>query len=124
MQSCAEYTFPKENRLRKRHQYQQTWLNGRKLRTKNFLIVVCRRGSACACRVGITVSRKVGGAVVRNRVKRMIREYVRIHYRRLPTAADISIIARPGTAVLSSSQLHAELDILLMIGVVASHPED
>jgi len=74
--------------------------------------------------VGITVSRKVGGAVVRNRVKRMIREYVRIHYRRLPTAADISIIARPGTAVLSSSQLHAELDILLMIGVVASHPED
>ncbi len=50
-------------------------------------------------RVGITVSRKVGGAVVRNRVKRLVRELVRLH-RFIPAHADVVFIARSQAAQL------------------------
>ena len=48
-------------------------------------------------RMGITVSRKVGGAVVRNRVKRWIREcYRRRHDGAFPAQVDFVVVARPG----------------------------
>lgn len=67
-------------------------------------------------RVGLTVSRRVGGAVVRNRLKRRLREW----YRRsalpgaLPAGAplDVVVIARPSAAGLSFQALSADLDAL------------
>jgi ribonuclease P protein component len=51
----------------------------------------------CLARVGITVSSKVGGAVVRNRVKRRIREAVRHELASLP-AVDLVLVARASAA--------------------------
>jgi len=45
-------------------------------------------------RCGIVVARRLGGAVVRNRIKRRIREILRIHYNFLRTHVDIVVIAR------------------------------
>ncbi|RLT22390.1 MAG: ribonuclease P protein component [Chloroflexi bacterium] len=45
-------------------------------------------------RCGIVVARRIGGAVVRNRIKRRIREVLRIHYRFLRTNYDVVVIAR------------------------------
>lgn len=53
-------------------------------------------------RVGITVSRKVGSAVIRNRVKRWLREFVRLHPHWLPTSYDVVIIARKTAGQLRS----------------------
>jgi len=65
----------------------------------------CVRGA----RLGLTVSRRVGGAVVRNRVKRRVREWFRTGaVRRTPV--DLVVIARPGAAVLSYGELSRELD--------------
>jgi ribonuclease P protein component len=47
------------------------------------------------CRLGLSVSRKVGGAVVRNRWRRLLREAFRLCRRQLPTGLDLVLIPRP-----------------------------
>ena len=60
------------------------------------------------CRLGMAVSRKVGGAVQRNRVKRLLREVFRLHRARLEPAMDLVINARPAIVGRSLQQLEAE----------------
>lgn len=60
-------------------------------------------------RLGITVSRRVGNAVVRARVKRQIREWFRRNRDRAPIRRDIVVIARPTAASLLSSEFADEL---------------
>ena len=60
-------------------------------------------------RLGITVSRKVGNAVVRNRLKRRIREWFRSERDRLREPLDLVVIARPQAAALSGTELRAQL---------------
>jgi ribonuclease P protein component len=56
------------------------------------------RPADAAPRLGLSVSRKVGGAVERNRVKRVLREQFAALAPRLPGALDLVVIARPGVA--------------------------
>lgn len=63
-------------------------------------------------RIGITASRKVGGAVVRNRVKRGVREWFRRNRHELPEDVDVVVIARPPAAALSRPELYGQLSEL------------
>lgn len=61
-------------------------------------------------RLGVTVSRRVGNAVVRNRLKRRVREYFRLKLRAmLPAGVAMVVIARKGAGELESAALGAEL---------------
>ena len=70
---------------------------------------VLRRGSE-ARRLGITVGRRVGGAVVRNRLKRRVREWFRAARRHIPPGTDVVVIARRPAADLSGPELMTVLD--------------
>lgn len=85
--------------------------------SSNFILLVAPavrdtgREYAVQRRLGITVSRKVGNAVVRNRVKRQIREWYRGTGRELQglVRSDVVVIARPGARQLAGPVIGCEL---------------
>jgi ribonuclease P protein component len=64
-------------------------------------------------RIGITVSKKVGNAVVRNRVKRWIRECYRRRRPQFPARLDLVVVARPAAATASHAVVCRELTTLV-----------
>ena len=67
-------------------------------------------------RLGVTVSKRIGVAVVRNAVKRRVREAYRLRLRAvLPDATSIVVIARAGAGKLTSAGIGGELDSMLSL---------
>jgi ribonuclease P protein component len=64
-------------------------------------------------RIGITVSSRVGKAVVRNRIRRRLREALRARFSSLRVGYDLLIVARPGSARASWNDLCAALNVVL-----------
>ncbi|MGE5839416.1 MAG: ribonuclease P protein component [Deltaproteobacteria bacterium] len=81
---------------------------GRKLRTAHFAVFVARNGLD-RTRLGITASRKVGGAVARNRLKRLVREVFRLHKGFFPAGCDIVVSARKSPEDLDFRKVREEL---------------
>jgi ribonuclease P protein component len=84
--------------------------------TEHFVVLLARRepeASAGRPRLGVTVSRRVGNAVVRNRVKRRIREWFRRSQRLLAPRVDLVVIARQGAASLGTREISQELSEVL-----------
>jgi ribonuclease P protein component len=113
-------TFDKSGRLRKRSEFTRLSLSGKKMVAAHFVIIMSDPAYTWA-RLGITVSRKVGNAVARNRVKRLIREFFRNNKSFFP-AADYNIIARSGASHLDYSSVCQEIaNALSRIGRKSSH---
>ncbi|OJU16658.1 MAG: ribonuclease P protein component [Clostridiales bacterium 43-6] len=69
------------------------------------LVVYTMKNRAGFCRIGITVSKKIGNAVVRNRVRRIIKEAVRQLLPEMLNPADIVIVARTRAVTMKSTAL-------------------
>ena len=102
-------SFGKALRLRSRREFQSIQRRGRRRHSPHFIVISIERSSATAPRLGITVSRTVGNSVVRNRVKRRVRELFRVIRPRLSAAVDFVVIAKPGAGELTSAVSVAEL---------------
>ena len=100
-------SLPKAARVRKRRDFLSARGRGRKTATPHFLVVRTPAPAGMA-RLGITVTRKVGNAVVRNRIKRGIREAFR-HSRGALPGDDYIVIARRGSPDLTARDVAAEL---------------
>ncbi len=107
----SNFCLPKKVRLLKRAQFLTLSKKGKKVHTDCFIAIVLK-GTAKNNRIGITVSKKVGNAVERNRIKRIIREYYRHKKDNISGPMDINIIARKGLTTLSNRQLIEKLDKL------------
>jgi ribonuclease P protein component len=76
-------------------------------------------------RIGITVSSRVGNAVLRNRVRRRLGEALRERYARLAPGFDLLLIARPASARAAWGELSAALDsVLARAGATMPAPTD
>ncbi len=106
-------TFGKQERVRKRRDYLTIYQQGVREHSGHFTCLSCRN-PAGGKRLGITVGKKVGTAVQRNRIKRLIREFYRLHKQRLPASRDIVIMAKSRAASLSNSEIRKELEMLFV----------
>ena len=101
-----------KNKVKKRRDFTKVYRQGKSLSAAN--TVVCWRKTKSDCfRVGFTVSKKVGNAVVRNKVRRRLKEIVRLHPERFSAGADYIIVARPAAAFCEYRELDMELERLL-----------
>ena len=71
----------------------------------SYLVLYAKRNGSNTNRVGITVSKKLGGAVTRNRIRRRLREVYRLNERRFAPGWDIVVVARSRCLTVSFSRL-------------------
>ena len=104
----GEQTLERFRRIRSSSDYERTWQEGQRYHTPHFVVIV-NPGREIS-RLGITVSRKVGNAVCRNKFKRWIRDLFRNRYKPFGFVADLSIIAKRHAGRLS--RLHVDQELL------------
>lgn len=100
--------FPASRRLKLSRDFERVRKEGRTVRGGLLMLGILRVEEEEAFRIGFVTSRRVGGAVERNRVRRRLREVVRCGQHELGKNLWIVIIARPAAAAASSAELEAE----------------
>jgi len=105
--------FGPQRRVRKRSDFNRMQREARRVTTRHYVLLVAardpRRDSLDGpSRLGLIVTRKVGNAVARNRIKRVCRECFRRWPGLLPGGIDLVVVARAGAEALSLEQARAE----------------
>jgi ribonuclease P protein component len=100
--------FPRASRIKEGRDFTRLKLRGER-RTSGCLVVNWLRMPQGSCsRLGVVTSAKVGGAVVRNRVRRLLREAYRLHQWRLVRPVDLVLVARNAIANKSFKEVESE----------------
>jgi ribonuclease P protein component len=86
------------------------------------LVLHAVRGDEATTRYGFAVSRRVGNAVVRNRVRRRLREIARRRLGQVPPGWEVVLTARPATAAVPYAELARAADDLLRRAGLLSGP--
>ena len=105
------FSLKRRERLRKRPDFERLSKDGDRINSKYFLIVYARNGLG-RLRLGVTVSKRVGRAVIRNRLKRLVREHFRQRKGLFGDSYDVNVIAKGGTCDLSSRGIREALEAI------------
>ncbi len=110
----ASRTRAKRGRLSRSAEFERVYRQGRSHANRFLVLHVFPRGggeparaaagSEAGSRLGLSVSRKVGGAVERNLVKRLLREAFAVEAVRLPPGQDVVVVARPPARELAERE--------------------
>lgn len=102
----------RDDRLRRRDSFDQVRRHG-KCWTHRLVVLCVLPNDLPSTRFGFSVSKRVGGAVVRNRARRRLREIVRLRLPRIVSGWDVVLIARPPIAQAEFRQIEAAVERLL-----------
>jgi ribonuclease P protein component len=114
---AGRYGFPKTARLRSGREFEAVFAARERMTVWPLRVWALRRPGAAESRLGLAVSRKTGGAVRRNRLKRLVREAFRLNRERLAAPHDLVIsIARGGERATSAEVTAAMREVLARLG--------
>jgi ribonuclease P protein component len=112
---CARFLTPGDARLRKHADYQRVYQRSRKHFSPSMTYFFAQRVSGMGPRVGLTAGRVLGKAVERNRIKRRVREAVRLNLALL--TRDVDVVLHPRRTVLTAdfSTLQGEVSRIFAV---------
>jgi ribonuclease P protein component len=109
----SKNTFCKYEKIRRKKEFLTIYREGSRRYSDDFIIFTYKHISGNR-RLGITVSKKTGNAVRRNRIKRLIREYFRLNKLQLSESQDIVIVGKKNIPRLNYHDVCKELKCLVI----------
>jgi ribonuclease P protein component len=103
-----ELSYRKPERVTKRSRFRAIYEQGVWSSSRHFTSIICNNTQGVK-RLGITVTKKTGNAVKRNRIKRLIREFFRLNKALFPAGNDVVIMAKRNVPPLSYQEACREL---------------
>jgi ribonuclease P protein component len=106
-------------RLRNREDFSRIYRGGKSFANGQFVVYWSKQPSAEPFRLGVSASKKIGNAVVRNRMRRMIKEIVRHQANRIAPKTDLILIVRkPATMMKMKEMEKSVLHVLKKAGLL------
>jgi ribonuclease P protein component len=102
-------TFPRASRLKLRGEFARAKAEGRRFVCGCLIANVLPSAPGQASRLGVVTSKRIGGAVVRNHARRLMRECFRLHQSELARPVDLVLVARPSIAGKSLADVENDL---------------
>ncbi|MBW5448804.1 ribonuclease P protein component [Cohnella sp. CFH 77786] len=96
-------------RLRKREDFGRVYRQGRSFANSQFVVYWRKQTNPGCFRLGVSASSKLGGAVVRNRIRRQVKEIVRLNAAKLQDEHDLILIVRKPALVMTYQQLEGSI---------------
>ena len=119
MADAPRFTFPQSHRLKTKPQFDRVFARKRSASDPVLIVYACENELGWP-RLGCSVSKKIGNAVVRNRYKRLFRESFRLLQHELPKSTDFILIPRPG---VEPTQEMVKSSLLKLAGQAAKRLE-
>ncbi|WP_409276369.1 ribonuclease P protein component [Neobacillus sp. SCS-31] len=108
----------KDYRIKKNNDFQAVFKKGRSTANRQFIVYVLKKENQPSFRIGLSVSKKIGNAVVRNRIKRYIRQSFFEMKEGLADGNDYVIIARKPAADMDFFEVKKSLAHVLKLAKV------
>ena len=99
----GKQTFPKREKILRPGEFRELYREGTRYSVQEFLLFVKSEGQGPP-RIGLSVSKRIGTATTRNRIKRYLREVFRTQKGELKHGVRMLIVARPGSEQLNFAQ--------------------
>ncbi|MEI7028021.1 ribonuclease P protein component [Paenibacillus sp. y28] len=112
----------KRLRLARREDFNKVYRFGKSMANHQFVLYQKTQPAVSQFRMGISVSKKVGNAVVRNRIRRVVKEIVRLRAEEIAPRVDFVLIARKPVATMGYAEIEKSLlHLLRKSGMLVKH---
>jgi ribonuclease P protein component len=108
------FRFRQKERITKSQEFRRVMKSGRRMTSRNFVVFMHKNENKTLHRLGIVAKKEIGPAAFRNRVRRYIREFFRLHKHQIDGSYDIIFLIRKGCVFRRYQEAEEELKRLFL----------
>ena len=110
----GSFRFTKKERIAQPQDFRKVMRLGRRISSRNFVLFIQKNGNTFH-RLGMVVKKEIGPATFRNRVKRYVREFFRLHKHQIKNSYDIILMVKKGCLFNRYQEAEEELRELFIL---------